>query len=140
VRVLTMRCPVGFKICIGDKSEFVAICKAILHYDIFPDFITVDGGEGGTGAAPMEFSKHVGMPLRDGLAFVHDILAGMGIHDSITVIASGHISSGFDILRAMALGADAVNSVRAIMMAVVCIQALECNTNTCPTGVTTQDE
>lgn len=131
--------PVGFKLCIGYKSEFIAICKAMAELDIYPDFITVDGGEGGTGAAPQEFSNYVGAPLLDGLAFVHNILRGMDIRKHIRIIASGKIVSGFHILRAMALGADTCNSARAMMMAVGCIQALQCNTNKCPTGVATQD-
>lgn len=131
--------PVGFKLCIGNKYEFIAICKAMLQTGIVPDFITVDGGEGGTGAAPLEFSNYVGMPFREGLAFVHDTLTGFDLRKDIRVLASGKIASGFDIFRAHALGADACNSARAMMMALGCIQALECNTNTCPTGVATQN-
>lgn len=131
--------PVGFKLCIGHKSEFIAICKAMIALDSYPDFITVDGGEGGTGAAPQEFSNYVGAPLLDGLAFVHNILRGFNIRRHIKVIASGKVISGFHILRALALGADACNSARAMMMALGCIQALQCNTNNCPTGVATQD-
>jgi glutamate synthase domain-containing protein 2 len=131
--------PVGFKLCIGNKHEFVAICKAILQTGIYPDFITVDGGEGGTGAAPVEFSNYVGMPFREALAFVHNTLLGFGLRKDIKILTSGHILSGFDIFRAMALGADACNSARAMMIALGCIQALECNKNSCPTGVATQD-
>lgn len=131
--------PVGFKLCIGRKSEFIGICKAMIELDLYPDFITVDGGEGGTGAAPQEFSNHVGAPLLDGLAFVHNILVGYDIRKHIKLIASGKILSGFHILRAIALGADACNSARAMMMAIGCIQALQCNSNKCPTGVATQD-
>jgi glutamate synthase domain-containing protein 2 len=131
--------PVGFKLCIGRKSEFVGICKAMLELNIFPDFITVDGAEGGTGAAPQEFSNYVGAPLMDGLAFVHNMLVGFGVRDQIKVIASGKILSGFHLVRAFALGADACNTARAMMMALGCIQALQCNTNKCPTGVATQD-
>lgn len=131
--------PVGFKLCIGKKSEFVGICKAMVELDIYPDFITVDGGEGGTGAAPQEFSNYVGAPLMDGLAFVNNMLVGFGIRQHVKVIASGKILSGFHILRAIALGADGCNSARAMMMALGCIQALLCNTNRCPTGITTQD-
>ncbi len=131
--------PVGFKLCIGHKSEFIAICKAMIALDIYPDFITVDGGEGGTGAAPQEFSNYVGAPLLDGLAFVHNILRGLDIRQHIKVIASGKVTSGFHLVRAMALGADACNCARAMMLAVGCIQALLCNTNKCPTGVATQD-
>lgn len=131
--------PVGFKLCIGHKSEFIAICKAMIVLDIYPDFITVDGGEGGTGAAPQEFSNYVGAPLLDGLAFVHNILRGLDIKKHIKIIASGKVTSGFHIVRAIALGADACNCARAMMLAVGCIQALLCNTNKCPTGVATQD-
>lgn len=132
--------PVGFKLCIGQKSQFIAICKAMVETNIYPDFITVDGGEGGTGAAPQEFSNYVGAPLMDGLAFVHNVLCGMGIRQEIKIIASGKILSGFHLVRAIALGADACNSARAMMMAIGCIQALVCNTNKCPTGVATQDK
>ncbi len=131
--------PIGFKCCIGQKSEFIAICKAMLHTGIKPDFISIDGAEGGTGAAPLEFSNSVGMPYREGLAFAYNALVGFNLKKEITLIASGKIVSGFDIVRAIALGADATYSARAMMMAVGCIQALECNTNTCPTGVATQD-
>lgn len=131
--------PIGFKLCIGRKSEFLGICKAMVQLNSYPDFITIDGGEGGTGAAPPEFSNFVGMPLLDALAFADDSLRGFGIRDQMKLIASGKVLTGFHILRAMALGADTCNSARAMMMALGCIQALECNTNTCPTGVATQD-
>lgn len=131
--------PVGFKLCVGKKSEFMAICKAMVALDIYPDFITVDGAEGGTGAAPQEFSNYVGVPLLDGLAFVVNMLYGFGIRQHIKVIASGKILSGFHIARVVALGADGCNTARAMMMALGCIQALQCNTNKCPTGVATQD-
>ncbi len=132
--------PVGFKLCVGRKHEFAAICKAMIALDTYPDFITVDGGEGGTGAAPQEFSNYVGAPLMDGLAFVQNMLQGFGIRQHIKIIASGKVLSGFHIIRAMALGADACNSARAMMMALGCIQALVCNTNKCPSGVATQDK
>jgi glutamate synthase domain-containing protein 2 len=131
--------PVGFKLCIGRKSEFMSICKAMVELDLYPDFITVDGGEGGTGAAPPEFSNFVGMPLLDGLAFVDNMLKGFGIRHHVRIGASGKILTGFQILRAISLGADMCNSARAMMMALGCIQALECNKNSCPTGVATQD-
>lgn len=131
--------PVGFKLCIGKKSEFIAICKAMIELDTYPDFITVDGGEGGTGAAPQEFSNYVGAPFLDALAFVDNMLTGFNIRHHIKIIGSGKILTGFSIVRAMALGADAVNCARAMMLALGCIQALECNTNTCPTGVATQN-
>jgi glutamate synthase domain-containing protein 2 len=132
--------PVGFKLCVGKRSEFIAICKAMIELDIYPDFITVDGGEGGTGAAPPEFSNFVGSPLLDGLAFVDNMLKGFNIRQHIKIIASGKVLTGFHIVRAIALGADMCNSARAMMMALGCIQALECNRNTCPTGVATQDK
>lgn len=132
--------PIGFKLCIGHKAEFLSICKAMVETGIKPDFISVDGGEGGTGAAPVEFSNSVGMPFKDGLAFVYNALEGFGIKEDIKLIASGKIITGFHIFRAMAIGADACYSARAMMMAVGCIQALECNHNTCPTGVATQKE
>lgn len=131
--------PIGFKLCIGQKSQFIAICKAMVKTNIMPDFITVDGGEGGTGAAPIEFSNSVGMPLREGLAFVHDALRGFGIRKHIRIIASGKVHTGFDLVRNFAIGADMCNGARAMLMAIGCIQALECNTNTCPTGVATQN-
>lgn len=131
--------PVGFKLCIGIKSEFISICKAMKQLNSFPDFITIDGSEGGTGAAPPEFSNFVGMPLLDALAFADNVLRGFGIRDQLKLIASGKVFTGFHMVRAMALGADTCNSARAMMMALGCIQALECNKNTCPTGVATQD-
>ncbi len=130
--------PIGFKFCVGGKSEFFAICKAMMETGIRPDFIAVDGGEGGTGAAPLEFSNSVGMPFKEGLVFVHDALMGFGLRKDISLIASGKITSGFDMFRAVALGADVCYSARAMMLSLGCIQALECNMNTCPTGVATQ--
>ena len=131
--------PIGFKLCIGQKSQFISICKAIVKTNIMPDFITVDGGEGGTGAAPLEFSNSVGMPLRDALAFVYDTLNGFGIKKHIKIIASGKVHTGFDLVKNISLGADMCNGARAMMLSLGCIQALECNTNTCPTGVATQN-
>lgn len=131
--------PVGFKLCVGRKSEFISICKAMVALNTYPDFITVDGGEGGTGAAPPEFSNSVGMPLLDALAFVDNTLRGFAIRNQIKLICSGKVLTGFHIVRAMALGADTCNSARGMMLALGCIQALECNKNTCPTGVATQD-
>ena len=131
--------PVGFKLCIGRKSEFLAICKAMLESDITPDFITVDGGEGGTGAAPVELTNSVGMPLRDGLIFVHSALIGVGLREEIRIIASGKAVSAFHVLRLLALGADTVNAARAMMFAIGCIQSRQCHQDTCPTGVATQD-
>lgn len=132
--------PVGFKLCVGSRQEFVDICEAMLKTEIHPDFITIDGGEGGTGAAPVEFSNSIGMPMRDGLAFAHDTLVGFGLKKDIKLIASGKIISAFHMIKAYALGADLCSSARAMMMAVGCIQALECNTNTCPVGVATQNK
>ncbi len=131
--------PIGFKLCIGQKSQFISICKAMVKTNILPDFITVDGGEGGTGAAPLEFSNSVGMPLRDALAFVYDTLNGFGIKKHIKIIASGKVHTGFDLVKNISLGADMCNGARAMMLSLGCIQALECNTNNCPTGVATQN-
>ncbi|MBC7523613.1 MAG: FMN-binding glutamate synthase family protein [Flavobacterium sp.] len=131
--------PIGMKICIGNKSEFISICKAMVQTNTYLDFITVDGGEGGTGAAPQEYSDHVGMPLRDALAFVYDCLNGFAIKDQIKIICSGKVITGFDIIRNLSLGADLCNSARGMMFALGCIQALECHANTCPTGVATQN-
>jgi glutamate synthase domain-containing protein 2 len=131
--------PVGFKLCVGKRREFLAVCKAMIATGILPDFITVDGGEGGTGAAPLEFSNSVGTPLREGLIFVHNALVGFGVRKHIRVLCSGKILSGFDVTSRLAVGADICNSARAMMMAIGCIQALRCNTNQCPTGVATQD-
>lgn len=130
--------PVGFKLCIGHPTEFLAICKAMVKTGIYPDYITVDGGEGGTGAAPLEFSNSVGMPFKEGLAFAYNALVGFDLKQHIKLLASGKIFTGFHIFRAIALGADGAYSARAMMMALGCIQALECNKNICPTGVATQ--
>ncbi|WP_236977842.1 FMN-binding glutamate synthase family protein [Membranihabitans maritimus] len=131
--------PVGFKLCVGHPSEFIGVCKAMKEMEIYPDFITVDGGEGGTGAAPLEFSNSVGMPFKEGLVFVDDMLRGFGLRDQVKILASGKIMTSFHIFRALSLGADACYSARGMMLALGCIQALECNKNTCPTGVATQD-
>jgi glutamate synthase domain-containing protein 2 len=131
--------PVGFKMCIGHPWEWFAIAKAMLKTGITPDFIVVDGAEGGTGAAPIEFVDHVGTPLREGLRLVHNTLVGIGLRNKIKLGASGKIISAFDMARIMALGADWCNSARGFMFAVGCIQAQVCHTGQCPTGVTTQD-
>jgi len=131
--------PVGFKLCIGKKTEFLAICKAMLDTGITPDFITVDGAEGGTGAAPIELTNSVGTPLRDGLNFVNNALIGAGLREQIRIIAAGKVASAFHMLRLMALGADTVNAARAMMLALGCIQSRHCHENTCPTGIATQN-
>lgn len=140
LRQLSEGKPVGFKLCVGDKAEFFDICKAMTKLGITPDFITVDGGEGGTGAAPVEFSNSLGLPLREGLAFVSDTLKEYGLKNDIKIIAAGKILSAFHMVRCMALGADLISVARAMMLAIGCIQALQCNSNTCPTGVTTQNK
>lgn len=139
LRTLSGGKPVGFKLCVGARSEFLSICKGILATGLAPDFVIVDGAEGGTGAAPQEFEDHVGMPLTDGLMLVHNSLVGTGLRDQIKVGASGKVASGVDIVSRACQGANFTLSARAMMFAVGCIQALKCNTNHCPTGVTTQD-
>ena len=131
--------PAGFKLCIGHPWEFLAICKAMLETGITPDFIVIDGKEGGTGAAPLEFMDHVGMPMRDGLTFVHNALIGIGLRHRIRLGAAGKIITAFDMARVLALGADWCNAARGFMFAVGCIQAQSCHTGHCPTGVTSQD-
>ncbi|SDS57077.1 glutamate synthase (NADPH) large subunit [Halopseudomonas litoralis] len=131
--------PVGFKLCLGHPWEFMAIAKAMLDTGIVPDFIVVDGKEGGTGAAPLEFTNHIGAPLREGVMFVHNTLVGVGLRDQIRIGASGKIISAFDVASVLAIGADWVNSARGFMFAIGCIQSRSCHTNTCPTGVATQD-
>ncbi|MFO1457262.1 MAG: FMN-binding glutamate synthase family protein [Steroidobacteraceae bacterium] len=131
--------PVGFKLCVGHPWEFMAIVKAMLATGITPDFVVVDGAEGGTGAAPLEFADHIGMPMREGLLFVHNALVGAGLRERIRIGTSGKIVSAFDIACVLALGADWANSARGFMFAVGCIQSQSCHTNRCPTGVATQD-
>ncbi|WAC48035.1 FMN-binding glutamate synthase family protein [Asticcacaulis sp. SL142] len=132
--------PVGLKLAVGHRSEFLALVKAMLATGVMPDFITIDGGEGGTGAAPVELANHVGLPLVEGLSFVHNALVGAGLRDQVRIGASGKIVSAFDFCRAHALGADFVMSARAFMFAAGCIQARSCHTNHCPTGVATQSK
>ncbi len=139
LRKLSEGKPIGFKLCLGAKHEFMAICKAMLETNIIVDFITIDGSEGGTGAAPLAFADSVGTPLEDALAFIHNTLVGCNLRDKIKLIVAGKIVTEFDILSRLALGADVCNSGRAMMLALGCIQSLRCNTNHCPTGVTTQD-
>lgn len=131
--------PTGFKLCIGHPWEWFAICKAMLETGITPDFIVVDGAEGGTGAAPLEFTDHVGAPLQEGLLLVHNTLVGLDLRDKIKLGCAGKVVSAFDVARMLALGADWCNSARGFMFALGCIQAQNCHTGHCPTGVTTQD-
>ena len=132
--------PTGFKLCVTSQEDVLAICKAMLEVGTGPDFIIVDGSEGGTGAAPVEFEDHVGMPLTEGLLTVHNALVGTGLRSRVRVVASGKVAEGNDIVKRLIQGADYVNSARAMMMALGCIQSLRCATNTCPVGVATQDE
>ncbi|SUZ55423.1 uncharacterized protein METZ01_LOCUS8277 [marine metagenome] len=131
--------PVGFKLCLGKKTEFLAIIKAILETDILPDFITIDGAEGGTGAAPVEFSNRLGTPCLESTYYINQILIGAGLRQHIGLISAGKTATGFDMLEKIILGADAVNAARSMMMALGCVQAKTCNTNNCPTGVATQN-
>jgi glutamate synthase domain-containing protein 2 len=131
--------PTGFKLCVGHPWEFFGIAKAMLETGILPDFIVVDGAEGGTGAAPLEFTDHIGVPLQEGLLLVHNTLVGIGLREKIRIGASGKIITAFDIARTLAIGADWVNSARGFMFAVGCIQAQTCHSGRCPTGVATQD-
>jgi len=131
--------PLGFKLCIGNPAEFLSICKAMLETGITPDFITVDGAEGGTGAAPVEFTNRLGLICIEGISIVNNALVGVGLRDKIKIIASGKTASSFDLLAKIAAGADVVNAARTMMMAIGCIQSRHCNTNLCPTGVATQD-
>lgn len=139
LRELSNGKPVGFKLCIGKKTEFFAICKAMIKTGIYADFISVDGMEGGTGAAPAEFVNHMGMPIHDAIVFVHNALVGSGLREHVRIIAAGKNASGFDMIKKIALGADMVNSARAMMMALGCIQSRQCGKNTCPVGVATQN-
>ncbi|HYC28291.1 MAG TPA: FMN-binding glutamate synthase family protein, partial [Chitinophagaceae bacterium] len=138
LRELSQGKPVGFKICIGDKHEFIDICNAIKITGIIPDFITVDGSEGGTGAAPLEFSDHLGMPLHDALSFASATLKIFGLNNDIKLVAAGKIITGFDILKALSLGASACYSARGMMFSLGCIQALKCDSGHCPVGIATQ--
>lgn len=131
--------PVGFKLCIGHPWEFMAIVKAMLKTGVTPDFIVVDGGEGGTGAAPIEFADHVGSPLHESLLFVHNILVATGLRDKIKLGASGKIITAFDMAKAFSIGADFLNSGRGFLFSLGCIQALSCSSGNCPTGIATQD-
>lgn len=139
LRTLSGGKPTGMKLCIGHPWEWFAMVKAMLATGITPDFIVVDGAEGGTGAAPLEFTDHVGSPLQEGLLLVHTTLRGVGLRDKIQIGCAGKVVSAFDIARLMALGADWCNSARGFMFALGCLQAQTCHTGHCPTGVTTQD-
>jgi glutamate synthase domain-containing protein 2 len=139
LRKLSNGKPVGFKLAIGSKQEFIEICEKMVQTGIKPDFITVDGAEGGTGAAPIDFSNYVGMPWEDALVFVVDTLNGHNLKKEIKVITATKIFTAFDIFKALCLGADVCNSARGMMLALGCIQALKCNTNECPTGVATNN-
>ena len=132
--------PVGFKLCIGKAEEFTDNCETMISTGLMPDFITVDGAEGGTGAAPLEFADSVGMPIVPALMFVNNSLKHYGLKQHIRIIASGKVASAADLLKMLALGADTCNSARGFMFALGCIQALRCNTNNCPAGVATQDK
>ena len=131
--------PVGFKLCVGSRREFLAICKAIEKTGILPDYISIDGGEGGTGAAPLEFSNHVGCPTYEALVFANNCLKGFSLRKDIRLFSSGKMTSAFQMIKLMALGADVVYSARGMMLSLGCIQALRCNANTCPTGITSQN-
>ena len=139
LRELSKGKPVGFKLCVGNPAEFLGLCKAMLETGITPDFITVDGAEGGTGAAPVEFSNRLGMMCLEGIYFVNNALEGVGLRDKIHIIASGKTASGFDLLSKIAVGADCINAARTMMMALGCVQSRHCNNNLCPTGIATQD-
>lgn len=130
--------PVGFKLCVGKRREFLAICKAMVETGLYPDYIAVDGAEGGTGAAPLEFSNSLGCPLTDALIFVHNALTGVDMRDRVRIFASGKVTTGFDMARLIALGADVCYAARSMMLALGCIQARRCNSNHCPAGVATQ--
>ncbi len=140
LRELSNGKPIGFKLCIGDTRDFEKVCQEMISENIFPDFITVDGAEGGTGAAPLEFADGVGMPFEPALIFVNKTLISFNIRNKVRVICSGKIISGYSILKAIAMGADMCNSARGFMFSLGCIQALKCNNNECPTGVATQNK
>lgn len=131
--------PTGFKLCVGSRRQFLAVCRAMLEENVTPDFIVVDGSEGGTGAAPLEFADHVGMPLTEGLITVHNALVGTGLRDRVRIGVSGKVATGADIVKRLVQGADYTNAARAMMFAVGCVQSQRCHTNHCPVGVATQD-
>ena len=131
--------PVGIKMCVGDPRDVAALVRTMVEMSNGPDFITVDGAEGGTGAAPPEYSNSVGLPLEEGLVVVRNLLIGTGMRDKVRINASGKVCSGFSLTRTLALGADITAAARAFMLSLGCIQALKCNTNKCPTGIATQN-
>lgn len=140
LRFLSDGLPIGIKLCVGDENEIKSLISLMKTLEIYPDFITVDGGEGGTGAAPIVFTNHIGMPLLDALKIVNSTLIQYGLKDEIKVIASGKASTSFDIIKLLSMGADVVNVARAFMLSLGCIQARECNKNTCPVGIATQNK
>jgi glutamate synthase domain-containing protein 2 len=140
VRDLSGGLPVGIKLCVGDPRDIAALVHAMVEMGNGPDFITVDGGEGGTGAAPPEYSNSVGLPLEEGLVVVRNLLTGAGMRSKVRINASGKVMSGFSMVRTLALGADITCAARAFMLSLGCIQALKCNTNKCPTGIATQNK
>jgi len=132
--------PIGIKLCVGDELEIKELINEMKESDIYPDYIAVDGGEGGTGAAPMVFTNHIGMPLFDAIKIVNEKLIEVDLRDEIKIIATGKASDSFDIIKLVSMGADVVNAARAFMLSMGCIQARECNKNTCPVGIATQDK
>jgi glutamate synthase domain-containing protein 2 len=140
LRQLSQGKPIGFKLCLGRREEFIKICEAMVETKVYADFVTVDGGEGGTGAAPFDFINYVGSPLKEALYFVNRTLEEYDLRKHVKIIASGKIISAFNMIEKLALGADLCNSARGMMLALGCIQAYRCNTNKCPTGITTQDK
>jgi len=140
VRDLSGGKPIGIKFCVGDNDEIEAMIKAFADANNYPDYIAVDGGEGGTGSAPLEFSNYIGTPLLEGLSFVNKMLKKYGLKDQIKIIASGKVIDAFDVIKYLALGADAIGMARSFMLSLGCIQARECNLDTCPVGVATQEK
>ena len=131
--------PIGIKLCVGKRREFISLCKAMHELSLAPDYIAIDGGEGGTGAAPLEFCNHIGSPLKESLIFAHNALIGFNLRSQVKIIASGKVTSAFEVISYLAIGADICYAARAFMLSLGCIQALKCNTNECPVGVATQD-
>lgn len=140
LRDLSQGKPIGFKLCVGEIAELAAIVKAMKETGMMPDFITIDGAEGGTGAAPLEFSNRLGAPCLEATYSLHNLLRATNLRDKLRIISSGKTATGFDMVTKIALGANTVNAARTMMMAVGCIQSQSCNTNRCPTGIATQDK